>query len=699
MRIALLAASLLLLAACQGQESKTEQWEHLGGDWRGQRSLAQSEITAGDLDRLGLAFEFRDFMIRGRTHRGVEATPLMVDGTLYFSGPWGISYALDARTGEHRWTYDPDADGEAARNACCDAVNRGAVISGDRLFVAATDGQLAAVDRHSGEELWKVDTIYRHDWNYSSTGAPQVAGDLVVIGNSGGDMGSRGYVSAYDQASGELKWRFWIVPGDPEEEPDENPDVTAARATWPEDTDWSLGLGGNAWDAIAYDPETATVFVGTGNGGPHPAWLRSQSGEMTDQLYLSSIVALDAENGRVKWHYQTTPGDSWDYAATSPLIMAELEIGGETRSVIMQAPKNGFFYVLDRLTGELLEASPYTPVNWASHVDMETGRPVLTEDAIFRDAPKVIWPSMAGGHAWTPMAFSPKTGLTYLQVYDAPASYATVKAEFRPGSTLSGARNGFPPFEDPDLQRQFEAGPSQVIESRLKAWDPVSGTAKWTSEPLPFLSGGTLVIGDIVLQGSSDGFLTAYDAETGEVLRRIEIGTAILAAPMSYYLDGEQYVAILAGYAGPGAAFPPDSAAMKYENFERLVVLKLDGGEIPMPPPLANEVQQPMPEPIAASAQTMERGRSLYQTTCNRCHMLGGSRSNYPNLWNMAPGTIDAFEAIVGEGALVYGGMGDFSNVLSKPDIAALKAFIVNDTIEKRQEGQQAGAHYREASH
>lgn len=693
-------ALTMLTFGCTSSGSADSGWAFNGNDWRGQRFVEDTTIDSASVANLGLAFEFREFVVRGRTHRGMQATPLMVDGTLYFSGPWGVAYAVDARTGEHRWTYNPEPDGASARDACCDAVNRGVAISGDRVFVAATDGQLAAINRQTGAELWKVATIDDDGWNTSSTGAPQVAGSLVLIGNSGADMGSRGYLSAYDQATGELQWRFWVVPGDPNAGPDENPDVTAARATWPEDTRWELGMGGNPWDAIAFDPDTRTVFVGTGNGGPHPVWLRSASGEATSQLYLSSIVALDADSGRVKWHYQTTPGDSWDYAATSPLVMAEMEIDGKTRKVIMQAPKNGFFYVLDRETGELLRAAPYTAVNWASHVDMETGRPVLTEAADFRTRDSVIWPSMAGGHAWTPMAFSPRTGLVYLATYDAPASFSLSSAQFRPGNANHGALNNFAPFADARLNELYQNGPSQRFEGRLKAWDPISGEMRWQSEPLQFLNGGTLVLGDILLQGSADGFLNAFDAASGTILARYEIGTSMQAAPMAYTLDGQQYIAFLAGYGGPqGGFYPPGSAPSRYRNFERLIVLKIGGTSIPLPPAFTPPAQQPVPERIPASLAQLANGQRIYQENCARCHLVGGAQGNYPDLWNMPPSTIAAFHAIVGQGAFRYAGMASYADVLSPSDIDDLKAFIVNDIVTKRSEGAEAGAQFREATH
>jgi len=702
--LALSCLALIATACTSGQRgggTSDTQWPLQGRDQMGQRYTDLDQINAATIGRLGFAFEYKDFLVRGRTHRGMEATPLMVDGVLYVSGPWGVAYAVDARTGKPLWTYDPEAAGESARNACCDAVNRGVAVAGGRLFTASTDGHLAAVDIHSGKLLWKVDTIADRTWNYSSSGAPMIAGKYVVIGNSGADMGARGYASAYDQQTGRLVWRFWVVPGDPAQGPDENADVTLARATWPKDARWDLGLGGNPWDGFAFDPETNTVFIGTGNGGPHPRWKRSASGDAGDELYLSSIVAVDATTGRRKWHYQTTPGDSWDYAATSPFVMADMQIDGRTRKVIMQAPKNGFFYVLDRQTGELLRAAPYTPVNWASHVDLRTGRPVTTAASDYHDRPSVLWPSMAGGHAWTPMAFSPRTGLVYLPVYDAPASYQMrADAPFRPGTPNHGSHNAFAPFGDAALQAQYASGPAQSFEGRLKAWDPVKGVARWMSDPLPFLNGGTLVVGDLVFQGAADGKLRIHDAATGKVLRTIDIGTSIMAAPISYAIDGVQYIAFTAGYGGPqGGFFAPGTAPATYDNYERLIVLKLDGGAVPLPLRRRPVLASPIPSPIAATPAQIARGQALFEQQCNRCHVMGGAAGIYPDLWNMPPEIIDAFDMIVGEGALAEAGMGNFSSSLSKADIDAVKAFIVNDSIVKKRNGKQAGAQYKEATH
>lgn len=668
--------------ALLGVPGEDGEWPRPGRDMGDSYFSPLEKINASNLDRLGMAFEFTDFNIRGRTHYGMQSTPVMADGKLFFSGPWGEAYAVDARTGELVWMHDTEADGQYARNACCGVVNRGIAMADGKVFVGALDGRLFALDMNTGKPVWEVDTFTDKKWNYSLTGAPQIAGDLVMIGQAGADMGARGYVSAYDIKTGELAWRFWAVPGDPDAGPDEGPEVTFARKTWPDDTRWELGLGGTAWNGLAYDPETNTAYLGFGNGGPHPAWLRSESGDVTDQLFLSSIVAVDADTGSMKWYYQETPGDSWDYTATAPMVLASMEIDGKTRDVLMQAPKNGVFYVLDRHTGELLRADPYTRINWTTGIDMKTGRPKINPEVDYRKEPKLVWPSGAGGHGWQPMAYSPRTGLVYLPVYDVGMrQWAEGSGRFIPGAINQGAMGHFPPFADDQLAGRAQSN----FEGRLKAWDPLTGEAKWQSQPLTFLNGGTMVAGDVVFQGTASGYLDAYDAATGKKLRSLFIGTVITASPMTYEIDGEQYIAILAGAGGPqGAFFGAGVIAAERENYQRLLVLKLDGGDIPLPPRRGRPGQVPMPEPIPVSATTMKRGQELYLDRCSRCHVVGGAPSIYPDLWRMQPATLDAFHGIVGEGAFVYGGMSAFNDQLSDKEIDAIKAFIVNDTIDRR---------------
>ena len=355
--------SLLLTATLVQAADGSREWPLYGRTFEEARFSPLTQIAEANVSTLGLAWEFSDFVVRGRTHRGNEASPLVADGVMYLSGPWSVVYALDARNGRLLWKYDPEVDGQWIRRACCDAVNKGVALWQGRVYVATLDGHLIALDAKTGTPVWKVDTfVDRVAMNYASTGAPRIAGNLVVIGNAGAEMGARGYVSAYDLGSGKLAWRFYTVPGDPAKGPDESPDVTAARKTWSKDSRWDLGGGGTAWDSMVYDPIGHLLYVGVGNGMPHPVWSRSPGGG--DNLYLSSIVALDAATGRMQWYYQTTPADSYDYTATQNMILADLDIGGTTRHVLMQAPKNGFFYVLDRATGKLLSANAYTRVTW-----------------------------------------------------------------------------------------------------------------------------------------------------------------------------------------------------------------------------------------------------------------------------------------------------------------------------------------------
>lgn len=686
-------AAGLVLAGCGGHADSGRNallgtpdepgaWPRPGRDLGDSYFSPLDGIDASNVGKLGLAFEFTGFLVRGGINYALESTPVMQDGTLYFSGPWGEAYAIDARTGKLRWAYDTQADGQYARNGCCGVVNRGIALADGKVFVGSFDGHLFAIDAKTGAKVWSVDTLVDRNWNYASNGAPQIAGNVVIIGNAGADMDSRGYVSAYDIKTGKLAWRFWVVPGDPAKGPDENPDVTRARKTWPEDSRWDLGLGGNAWGGIAYDPETDTAFIGTGNGGPHPYWLRSKSGKRMDNLYLSSIVALDAKTGRVKWYYQETPGDSWDFAATSPMVLADITLDGTKRKVLMQAPKNGVFYVLDRDTGKLLRANAFTRVNWTTGVDLKTGRPAINPDADYRSGPKLVWPSGAGGHGWAPMAFSPRTGLVYIPTYDAGMRLsANPRAKFVPGNINQSASGTFPPFSKEDL-----AGREQSkMEGRLTAWDPATGKIRWKAGPLTFLNGGTMVAGDLVFQGSASGYLDAYDAANGKRVAHIFVGTVITAAPMTYELDGTQYLAVLAGAGGPqGGFFGPDVVASQYENRQRLVVLKIGGGKIPLPPKRKPLVLPPMPDPIPASPAQMKLGEQLFLDRCSRCHAVGGALAVYPNLWMMPQGTIDAFDQIVGQGALSYAGMANFSDQLSPSDIAAIKAYIVNDTIARR---------------
>ncbi|MHA3793841.1 PQQ-dependent dehydrogenase, methanol/ethanol family [Sphingomonas sp. YL-JM2C] len=649
-----------------------------------------TQVEAATAGRLGVAWEFDDFVVRGSTHRGVEATPVVVDGVMYLTGPWSVVYALDARTGKPLWQYDPEVDGQFARRTCCDAVNRGVAVADGVVYVAALDGWLAAIDARTGKELWKVDTITDRKMSYAITGAPRVAGRNVVIGNGGGEMGARGYASAYDRKTGKLAWRFFVVPGDPAKGADEHPEVTEARNTWDPKSRWDLGGGGTPWDSIVYDPDTNIVYVGTGNGMPHPSWLRSPAGG--DNLYLSSIVAIDADTGRKKWHYQTTPADSWDYTATQNMILADIEIGGRPRKVIMQAPKNGFFYVLDRVTGELLSAEKFTTVTWADRVDLKTGRPVVSDQSDYSRKTKLVWPSEAGGHNWQPMSYSRETGLVYIPVLEAPMTFQMLEQpKYRPYSNLQGSAASFPSFafgsnKTGGADDILAGQPRPTFQQIVRAWDPVRQKEAWATKPMPFWSGGTMVTGGLVFQGSADGWLTAYDARTGAVVHRVDVGTGIMASPMSYTIDGVQYVAVTAGIGGAlNVSYPPGAVAIERQNSERLIVFRI-GGPAPRLPPLREARPFTVAPAQYRGTQAQEQhGAALYGENCGRCHGGPTGAGGYPNLWKMTPETHAAFESIVLDGAFAYAGMASFADVLSKQDARDIHAFLAKPHDEKAQ--------------
>lgn len=687
----MLKKGLLLLclassAACAADSAS--EWPLYGRTSDEGRFSPLTQITTENVRSLGLAFQFQDFVVRGRTHRGNEATPLMSGGVLYFSGPWSVVYAVDAHNGKLLWKFDPQVQGQWVRRACCDAVNRGVALSGGRVFVATLDGYLIALDMKTGARQWKVDTFTdRATMNYVSTGAPRVAGANIVIGNSGAEMGARGYVSAYDAATGKLSWRFFTVPGDPAKGSDESPDVTLARKTWSKDSRWDLGGGGTAWDSMVYDPKLGMLYVGTGNGMPHPVWTRSPGGG--DNLYLSSIVALDAKTGRMRWYYQTTPADSWDYTATQNMILAELSVGGRSRAVLMQAPKNGFFYVLDRQSGQLLGARAYTRVTWAKGVDLKSGRPILTPEADFSHRKQEIWPSQAGGHNWMPMSYSPAARLAFIPALDAGMTFSMVPGEqvkFRLGANNEGDDVAWSRHDNGIPWAPPNPGPGDPpFQSVLKAWDPANGRLVWQTAPKPYWSGGVLsTAGGVVFQGSADGGFQAYDARDGREVASVPTGTGIIAAPISYELEGTQYVAVLAGFGGAFSqiGYPAGSAALKYVNAERLLVFKLGGGPVPLPPPVKHELQ-PTPAAITQDPAIIKKGESLIGR-CAGCHGFRGIPNAYPDLWNLPAATHAAFESIVFEGALSYAGMPSFKDALSLDDVKAIHAFIVADEIALR---------------
>jgi quinohemoprotein ethanol dehydrogenase len=659
-----------------------DQWLNSGGDWRGAYHSPLRQINEATISRLGFAWS-HDL----ETSRGLEATPIVVDGVMYTSGDWGRVYALDARTGKAIWSFMPPVDGQYGRYACCDVVNRGVAVWKGRVYVGALDGWLYALNAATGKVLWKADTFVDRKRPYTITGAPQIAGDVVVIGQGGADFAdARGYVSAYGLAHGELRWRFYTVPGDPKR-PVESPDLVAAARTWAPNSLWRSGGGGTAWDAMAYDPKLDLLYVGVGNASPYSWWDRSPGGG--DNLYLASILAIHPKTGRLAWHYQEVPGERWDYTATQKMILADLRLGGRVRRVLMQAPKDGFFYVLDRATGELLSAKPYTPVNWARRIDLKTGRPEFTGEADYDKGPALVYPAASGGHNWQPMAFNPQTGLVYIPVIEGAMVYA--KGYDLKARSLADRWNvngvfvedypaaGIPELDLPPLDQVLRGRRAPARRGVLRAWDPVAGRTVWEAESPTYWEGGVLsTAGDLVVQGDSAGALVVREARSGRVLKRLDTGTSIMAAPMSYSVGGVQYIAVMAGYGGAaGWTFPPGSAAYRYGNQGRILAFRLDGPAVPLPAPF---VETPVPRPPARLAGPAEvaRGDRLFANHCAQCH-ANVARGLVPDLRRMAPETHAAFGDIVLRGALSGAGMGRFDDVLDEADVRAIHAYLIDE--------------------
>lgn len=641
--------------------TEAEQWMSTGRTYSEQRYSPLDELDAENVGELGLAW-YGD-LGTGRTQ---ESTPLFVDGVLYVTTAWSNVLAFDARTGERLWSFDAQVEREWGSRACCDVVNRGAAAWNGKVYVGTIDGRLLAVDAATGELAWEADTLISRDDAYTITGAPRVVKGRVIIGNGGAEYGVRGYVSAYDAETGALAWRFFTVPGDPELGFEDEAMAMAAE-TWSGEW-WRLGGGGTVWDSMAYDIELDLLYIGTGNGSPWNQALRSPGGG--DNLFLSSIVALDPDDGSYVWHYQTTPGETWDYTATQPIAVADLPIEGVERRVVMQAPKNGFFYVLDARTGELISANNFAAVNWATGIDPESGRPIENPAARYdrTGQPAAVQPSSAGAHNWHPMAFSPQTGYAYFSASDNALIYAPV-ADFDPNPRVSNL--GI------DLAVRSEEATAELATlpqaSYLLAWNPVTQREAWR---VPGGSAGMLATaGGLVFHGTNDGLVARSAADGAELWTSQSVHTGIVAGPISFELDGVQHVAVVAGRA-TGNYYAP--------NYSRLLVFKR-GGAAQLPPPVQFTPPPLNPPPSTASADEIARGEQLYQSACWLCHENPGNaggmfrRGLFPDLaYSPALASPALFEAIVLEGVRAPNGMASFADVLNVEEAEAIRAYLVD---------------------
>jgi quinohemoprotein ethanol dehydrogenase len=653
-------------------DAEPGNWLAHGRTWSEQRYSPLSQVNDGNVGELGLAW-YADL----DTDRGQEATPIVVDGVMYSTSAWSKVQAVDAKTGRMLWQYDPEVPGIWDVRACCGVQNRGAAVWKGRVYVGTLDGRLLALDAETGVLDWQVNTTDQAQ-SYTITGAPRVFGNKVVIGNGGAEYGVRGYVSAYDTESGDMRWRFYTVPGNPADGFEDETQAMAAK-TWTGEW-WKNGGGGTAWDSFAYDPELNLVYIGTGNGSPWARAIRSPGGG--DNLFLASIVAVNASTGKYIWHYQTVPGDTWDYTAVQHMVLADIEIDGRERKVIMQAPKNGFFYVLDRANGELISAENIMPINWATYVDLESGRPVETADARYDEtlAAKKITPGPAGAHGWHPMSFSPDTGLVYIPARQSPLIYK-LDEEFvrKPIGMNLGINFWDPPGEIIDLAPEF----APEFQGMLLAWDPVTQKEVWRVPHTAFENGGVLSTGgNLVFQGNADGELVAYDAATGAGLWSAKTQTGVLAPPVTYSVDEEQYVAVVAGWGAIwgnflGAILNPDGSK---RNISRILAFKI-GGNAELPAMPDRVASASAPANFGTEAQ-IAAGGSLYTRYCSSCHGVAAiSGGVLPDLRRSAmTSSAEAFQSIVLEGALLDKGMAPFAEVLDEDDAEAMRAFIVSQT-------------------
>ena len=639
-------------ARLRGATGDPANWLSHGRNYAEQRFSPLSQIHANNVSRLRLAWSF-DTGLR----RGHEATPLVVDGVMFVTGSWSVVFALDAASGKVLWTHDPEVSEEVGRKACCDVVNRGVALYRGSVFLGALDGRLIALDASTGEVQWETVTVDQSQ-PYTITGAPRVVAGKVIIGNGGAEFGVRGYVSAYDAEDGELVWRSYTVPGDPSE-PFESKALEEAASTWNGEY-WKLGGGGTAWDSMAYDPDLGLLYVGTGNGSPWRAELRSPGGG--DNLFLSSILALDPETGEIRWHYQTTPADNWDFTATQHMILAELPIDGVLRQVIMQAPKNGFFYVLDRVTGELISAEAYVPVSWADGVDLATGRPVPSPSGDYEEGLALVTPMYLGGHNWQPMSYNPVTGLVYIPAQE-------MAGPFRRDPLWEPRSGEFNTGVDATVGTLFSR---EIVSGHLLAWDPIAQKEAWRHPHGMPWNGGTLsTAGNLVFQGTADGRFLALRADDGYLLwQSHSAGTGIGAGPVSYQVGGVQYISIVAGWGGAFAQVAGDaSAAARVESNGRVLAYALIDETI------TPEVVESM---LGSREPEVAKASDLYHNWCWRCHGANGIAGGVnPDLRNSATALGDAFVPIVANG-LAGTSMPAFAQWLSEADIQVIQKYLID---------------------
>jgi alcohol dehydrogenase (cytochrome c)/quinohemoprotein ethanol dehydrogenase len=693
MRKALVLILTAAISACgPGPDSRTkggentsapapEEWVSYNRTHDEQRFSPLDQIDTGNVGGLGLAW-YADL----DTDRGQEATPLVIDGKIYITTAWSKAKAYDAVTGRLLWEFDPKVPGETAVKGCCDVVNRGMAAWGDMLYFGTFDGRLIALDRATGKQRWSTVTVDQSK-PYTITGAPRAINGLIIIGNGGAEMGVRGYVSAYDAKTGKQVWRFYTVPDKPGANREDH--LRRAEPTWNGEW-WKLGGGGTVWDAMAYDPELDLLYIGVGNGSPWNQSYRSPGGG--DNLYLSSIVAVHAKTGEYVWHFQQTPGETWDFTATQHMILADLEIGGKIRKVLMQAPKNGYFYVIDRTNGQFISGDPFVPVNWAKGLDPKTGRPIENPDARYGKTgkPFIGSPGAAGAHSWHPMAFDPVNRLVFIPAqmasypYFPDKNWKPQKVGFNTGaSTSAGAMPADP---------KVRAAALAATTGALIAWDPVARKERWrVSFPGPWNGGVVATAGGLVFQGNAKGNFVAYSAKDGRELWSFAAQTGVVAGPVTFKAGNDQYVAVLAGWGGiwPLATGILADKSGPVRNVSRLLVFKL-GGKAALPAAPAIEKAPLDPPPQIGTSRSIAQGNDLYGKYCTVCHGDAAIGGLLPDLRRSAVlSDAAAWQTVVHDGALSDNGMIGWSKYLNREQIESIRHYVIERAHEDKALGEK----------
>lgn len=653
------------------------QWLTYSGGYEEQRHSALKMLNRDTLSGLGVGWTYEM-----RKTRGVEATPVVVDGVMYVSGSWSIVYALDAATGDELWVYDPQVSGEDAIKGCCDVVNRGLAVYDGKVFLGVFDGRLEALDAATGDLLWSTVTVDQSK-PYTITGAPRAFKGKVIIGNGGAELGVRGYVSAYDTNTGELVWRFYAVPN-----PEKKPDGAASDAifaelandTWGDTGAWTTdGGGGTAWDSMVYDSVNDQVIIGFGNGSPWNDRTRDPDSS-GDNLFLSSIVAVDAESGAYRWHFQTTPRDKWDYTATQSIVLAELPLGenGADRRVVMQAPKNGYFYVLDAATGAYLSGTAYELQTWTTGLT-ETGRPIEVPAARNMAPGFVALPGPMGAHNWHPMAYSPETQLAYIPTNRVPQALEAINPEDPPNSYWNLGYSytaGVPPVYPKGTLEAI----GKEISGSLLAWDPVRGKPAWEVPHATTGNGGVLsTASGLLFQNTLMGELVAYDAATGERLWSHALNNPTSAPVMTYEIDGEQYLATATGVGSAwGLTYGFAWSKQVAPQPGRVITFKL-GGNAKLPASVASSVLRTPQGAAFGDEAAASLGLKRFAENCQFCHGgLAVSSGVLPDLrWSAYAGNEAAWDKVVREGLLSDRGMVSFSQHLSKQETDAIRAYVL----------------------